>query len=76
MFDLETYELMVATMTAMADEIETWTEEQHVQNADAIKLHDGIVECLNENNRCHDCGERMQIPVKDGLHCPRCGEWA
>lgn len=75
MFTLETYESVVATLKEMNAEMETWTREDHVREAEAIQAHDGLVELLTAHQRCHSCGERMQEPVKDGLHCPRCGKW-
>jgi len=75
MFALETYESIVATVKTMSDEMETWKRDDHLRESEAIEAHDALIGMLTAHNRCHHCGERMQEPVKDGLHCPRCGRW-
>lgn len=75
MFDLETYESIVATIKAMSDEMETWDRATHEREMEAVQAHDALVELLTAHKRCHHCGERWNEPVKDGLHCRRCGRW-
>lgn len=55
----ETFAALAAAWKAMDSDIQMWDRQAHIDNPDALTLHDSIVTLLNEYDRCVDCGAEM-----------------
>jgi len=65
----ETFAALAAARKAMDSDIETWGRQAHIDNTDAIAIHDQIVTLLGEYDRCVDCGAETEQPAPDVEVC-------